>query len=193
MIKTHQFTFETFEDSLRNGILAQQTRPVYVFGATEANNSFFLVPVIIAVTSIPTEPDTVGIASVQRTELLCPMSDLKMSWTPLFLDRAQENDLERNITQFYALHCDQRDAVTRYLSEEQSAKFTYCIPYIWTPRIAERELQNSAAFPSEVQIIAEIRNQPIHINFDWTFDELRPFVNELLYVNKHKLEKTLSH
>jgi len=140
MIKTHQFTFETFEDSLRNGILAQQTRPVYLFGATEANDSFFLVPVIMAVTSIPTEPDTVGIASVQRTELLCTMNELKMSWTPLFLDRAQENDLERNITQFYALHCDQRDAVTRYLSEEQSgnlSKFTYCIPYIWTPRIAE--------------------------------------------------------
>eukprot|EP00850_Spirogloea_muscicola_P011317 SM000070S21283 [mRNA] locus=s70:33176:36042:+ [translate_table: standard] len=153
---------EAFEE---DGKLRGKTS--YLFGATEPQLVHFRdgmsrvthIPAIVAVTSPFPPSDKLGIKSVQmEEEMIVPMREMKMGWVPF---------VPANIAQ----------AALRQLKEERVKKYEYCLPYLYQP-LREEDFQ----FDSSVSIMYPLEgdNPPLVTEFDWKFDEMEEFTQQLI-------------
>ncbi|KAE9449625.1 hypothetical protein C3L33_18476, partial [Rhododendron williamsianum] len=157
-----QVEFSNLENAFEEGgeLYGQK---VYLFGCTEPQLVLFndevkvtCIPVVVAVVSPFPPSDKIGITSVQReAEEIVPMKQMKMDWVPYI-------PLEDR-------------AGLRHLKVEHVKKFEYCLPYFYQP-LQEDELEQSTIvdiiFPAEANLICR--------DFDWNYEKLEEFTDELI-------------
>jgi hypothetical protein len=163
----------------------------------------FHIPVLTAVISDVAPPDLLGIKSVQRAqEDVVPMRALNMYWDPFFLpDRPSDgkhktaavkdksvgevNGAGKGATKkrkhvvepdAFFLKCKLRSASLKVMNEEGTARYEYCLPYIFRPEQARKELED---VETSVTVILTLENQPITLDFDWEMDDLADILQEV--------------
>ncbi|KAG6401193.1 hypothetical protein SASPL_138041 [Salvia splendens] len=121
--------------------------------------------------------DKIGIKSVQReTEEIVPMKQMKMDWVPYIPLEKRESQVERlKNSQIFILSCNQRRAGLRQLKIDRKKKFEYCLPYFYNP-LQEDELEQSTV----VNLLFPIDPKPVFCEFDWEFDDLELFTDDLI-------------
>ncbi|XP_043694580.1 protein HEAT INTOLERANT 4-like, partial [Telopea speciosissima] len=162
-------------------------KKVYLFGCTEfqtvkfkGEDKIICIPAVVAVVSPFPPSDKIGITSVQReTEEIIPMKQMKMDWVPYIPLKDRDNQVERMKLQIYILSCTQRRAALRNLKLEHIMKYQYCLPYFYQP-LKEDELEQSTI----VDILYPSEPEPVVCDFDWKFDELEEFTDDLIKEQK---------
>lgn len=182
--------FEHVEKQLSEGDLASDKlvgKHVYLFGSTEPQlvqlkktdekETVVHIPVIIAIVSSLPPPETLGIKSVQMVEeSIVPMSDLKMSWAPYI---AHDAAPDRERPKIYFLHCARRRTSLKSMKPDEVKKYEYCMPYVPSLDTSFADLEED----TEVHIVTSAAGKGLVFNFDWTMDELEPFLDDLVKDN----------
>ncbi|GLJ52088.1 hypothetical protein SUGI_1107780 [Cryptomeria japonica] len=157
-------------------------KKVYLFGCTEPQLVFFegrskivCIPVVVAVTSPFPPSDKIGIKSVQMEgETVVPMKQVKMDWVPYIPLENRLSRVESLKSQIFTMQCTQRRAALKQLKEEQIKKYEYCLPYFYQP-FKEDEVEQDTV----VQIMYPME-PPIVCEFDWEFDEIEEFTDNIV-------------
>ncbi|XP_072092668.1 protein HEAT INTOLERANT 4-like [Arachis hypogaea] len=97
------------------------------------------------------------------------MKQMKMDWIPYIPSE------DRLKSQIFILSCTQRRAALKHLKLDQVKKYEYCLPYFYHP-FKEDELEQS----TEVQILFPTEPKPVFCSFDWKFNDLEEFSDELI-------------
>ncbi|CAA7036005.1 unnamed protein product [Microthlaspi erraticum] len=177
----HNWDFKHLEESLEEGGMLYGKK-VFVFANAEPQMVHYKdvdkvvpVPTVVAVESPFPPSDKIAIASIQRAaEEIFPMKQMKMDWVPFIPFGNRERQVDRIKFQIFILACTQRRSALRHVKEERARDFEYCLPYFCNP-FKEDELEQS----SEVQLIFP-SEPPVHCEFDWKFDRLEEFVDNLI-------------
>ncbi|KAF8050122.1 hypothetical protein N665_2041s0005 [Sinapis alba] len=94
-----------------------------------------------------------------------------------------DRQIDRMKFEIFILACTQRRSALKHLKEERFKKFNYCLPYFYDP-FKEDELKNSTevkiVFPSE---------QTVYCEFDWSFDRLEAFADDLIETEELYVEQ----
>ncbi|XP_052117848.1 protein HEAT INTOLERANT 4-like [Arachis duranensis] len=178
----YKWNFSNLENAFEEGGVLHGKK-VYLFGCTEPQQVCFkdvekviLVPIIVAVVSPFPPSDKIGITSVQReTEEIIPMKQMKMDWIPYIPSEDRYTNIDRLKSQIFILSCTQRRAALKHLKLDQVKKYEYCLPYFYHP-FKEDELEQS----TEVQILFPTEPKPVFCSFDWKFNDLEEFSDELI-------------
>eukprot|EP00252_Welwitschia_mirabilis_P011070 TRINITY_DN24894_c0_g5_i1.p1 TRINITY_DN24894_c0_g5~~TRINITY_DN24894_c0_g5_i1.p1 ORF type:complete len:360 (+),score=88.05 TRINITY_DN24894_c0_g5_i1:155-1234(+) len=157
-------------------------KQVYLFGCTEpqlvsidGQGKVVCIPVVVAVTSPFPPSNKIGIKSVQMEgEKIIPMKEMKMNWVPYIPLQNRLSSVERLKSQIFTLQCTQRRAALKQLKHEQIKKYEYCLPYFYQP-LKEDEIEQDTV----VQIMYPME-PPVVCEFDWEFDELEEFTENLI-------------
>lgn len=178
----YKWDFSNLEEAFEEGGKLYE-KQVYLFGSTEpqlvsynGESKITCIPVVIAVVSPFPPSDKIGINSVQReAEEIVPMKQMKMDWIPYIPLDNRGSQVERLKSQIFILGCTQRRAGLKHLKLERVKKFEYCLPYFYQP-FKEDEFEQSTVVP----IIYPVEPKPVFCEFDWEFDEVEEFTDNLI-------------
>lgn len=179
--------FDHLDDILTEG--EHNDKKVHLFGTTEpqliqrdekdTKGEVIPVPVVIAVISDVAPPDTVGIKSVQRAEEeIVPMSEVRMGWHAYAPDNvALSRRFKPNV---FVLKCNERRARLRNMSEADTHKYDYVLPYFIKP-----DQMGNVDEDTNVQVLADLegRNAPLMCEYDYEMDDFNDFLEETIKEN----------
>ncbi|KAK9057523.1 hypothetical protein SSX86_022359 [Deinandra increscens subsp. villosa] len=183
LIFRYNWNFSNLEDAFEEGGVLHGKK-VYLFALTEGQNLCFrdqavtevtLIPVVVAVVSPIPPSDKIGIMSLQRSEEILDMKQMKMDWVPYIPLGKRGSSVERLKSQIFILSCVQRRAGLKHLTLDRFKKFEYCLPYIYNP-FKEDETEQSTI----VDILYPVEPAPVVCDFDWAVQKLEDFTNELI-------------
>ncbi|XP_010443136.1 PREDICTED: uncharacterized protein LOC104726065 [Camelina sativa] len=168
--------FKTLEEAFEEGGILYGKK-VFVFGIAEPTiEGLVHVPTVVAVESPFPPSDKIGVKSVQRVEEeIVPMKQMKMDWVPYIPFENRGKQVDRMNFQIFTLGCTQRRSALRHLKEDRIKMFEYSLPYFYNPFV-EHELDHS----TEVDIVFPSEPAPHFCVFDWKYDKLQEFVDDLI-------------
>ncbi|XP_050208471.1 protein HEAT INTOLERANT 4 [Mercurialis annua] len=181
-IYEYNWDFSNLESAFEEGGILHGKR-VYLFVNTEPQLVPFkgeakvtIIPTAVAVVSPFPPSDKIGINSVQReAEEIVPMKQMKMDWVPYIPLENRGSQVDRLKSEIFIMACTQRKSALRHLKIERLKKFEYCLPYYYNPYKEDMFEQSTV-----VSILYDIEPKPVVCEFDWDFDDIEDFTNELI-------------
>ncbi|CAH2069738.1 unnamed protein product [Thlaspi arvense] len=176
--------FKHLEEALEEGGMLYGKK-VYIFGIAETlwSSKMDFVPTVVAIESPDPPSDKIGVTSVQRGEEIVPMKQMKMDWVPYISFEKRDRQVDRMNFQIFTLVCTQRRSALKHLKEDRVKEFDYCVPYFYNP-FREDEFEQRTlvhiVFPSE---------PPVMDKFDWEFETLEEFTDDLIEHGKLSAEQ----